>query len=55
VGLILDRSWQGALVDGKRAFDFTAYQNGFSLILAWGAIALILLLMTRETNCRQQA
>ncbi len=55
VGLILDRSWHGALVDGKRVFDFTAYQQGFSLILAWGVIALILLLLTDETHCRQRA
>lgn len=54
VGLILDRSWQGALVDGKRVFDFAAYQQGFSLILAWGVIALFLLLMTEETYCRQR-
>ena len=52
VGLILDRHWNGALVNSKRVFDFASYQQGFSLILAWAVIALILLLMTRETYCR---
>ncbi len=55
VGLLLDRSWQGALVDGKRVFDFAAYQQGFSLILAWGVVALVLLLLTEETYCRQRS
>jgi MFS family permease len=53
VGLILDRSWQGTMLDGKRVFDFAAYQQGFSLILIWGVISLLLLAFTRETHCRQ--
>ena len=53
VGIILDRHWQGALIDGKRVFDFASYQQGFSLMLLWGVVALGLLLMTKETNCRQ--
>ncbi|MEP7156486.1 MAG: MFS transporter [Betaproteobacteria bacterium] len=52
VGVILDQHWNGALVDGKRVFDFASYQLGFSLILAWAVLALVLLLMTRETYCR---
>ena len=53
VGIILDRHWQGAPIDGKRVFDFASYQQSFSLILLWGVVALGLLLMTKETNCRQ--
>ena len=53
VGIILDRTWSGASVQGKRVFDLASYQQGFSLMLIWGAIALILLLFTRETFCRQ--
>ena len=53
VGIILDRHWQGALIDGKRVFDFASYQQGFSLMLLWGVVALGLLLMTKETYCRQ--
>lgn len=53
VGFILDRHWHGALVDGKRVFDFASYQQGFSLMLVWGVIALVLLLFTKETYCKQ--
>lgn len=53
VGVILDSRWQGALIDGKRIFDFASYQRGFSLMLIWGIVALLLLAMTKETYCRQ--
>jgi sugar phosphate permease len=53
VGVILDRHWSGSAIDGKRVFDLASYQQGFSLMLIWGAIALVLLLFTRETACRQ--
>lgn len=55
VGLILDRHWNGAMVGGKRVFEFASYQQGFSLILVWGAVALVLLVFTKETYCRQNA
>lgn len=53
VGLILDLRWQGASVGGKRVFDLSSYQQGFSLILLWGLVSLVLLAFTRETFCRQ--
>jgi sugar phosphate permease len=53
VGIILDRTWSGAAVDGKRVFDLASYQQGFSLMLIWGVVAIALLLMTRETGCKQ--
>ena len=53
VGIILDRTWSGTIVEGKRVFDLASYQQGFSLMLIWGVIAVGLLLMTRETYCRQ--
>ena len=53
VGFVLDRRWDGRLVDGVRVYDFSAYQAGFALILAWGALSLVLFAFTRETNCRQ--
>jgi sugar phosphate permease len=55
VGLILDRSWSGTAIGGKRVFELAAYQQGFSMMLIWGVIALVLLLFTRETYCRQNA
>ena len=53
IGLILDRHWQGALVDGKRVFDLASYSQGFSMMLMWAALSLVLLFFTRETYCRQ--
>ncbi len=55
VGLILDRHWNGAMVGGKRVFEFASYQQGFSLILIWGVLALVLLIFTKETYCKQNA
>jgi MFS family permease len=53
VGVILDRYWQGAMLNGKRVFDLASYQQGFAMILVWGALSLVLLVFTRETFCRQ--
>ncbi|MBL8519323.1 MAG: MFS transporter [Betaproteobacteria bacterium] len=55
VGVMLDASWTGALQDGVRVFEWAAYQRAFSLVLAWGALSLLLLAFTRETGCRQQS
>ena len=54
VGAMLDWRWDGKLVEGKRVFDFASYQLAFSMVLVWGVIALVLLLFTRETYCRQR-
>ena len=54
VGVILDRHWNGAAIDGRRVFDLASYQQGFSMMLIWGVVALLLLLFTRETYCRQR-
>ena len=53
VGVILDRHWQGTMLEGRRVFDLASYQQGFSMILIWGVIALVLLCFTQETYCRQ--
>ena len=52
VGLVLDRHWSGALSQGVRVYDAQGYQSGFAAMLAWGAVALVLLALTKETNCR---
>jgi hypothetical protein len=53
VGWALDTCWTGTLVDGVRRYDAAAYRAGFSLMIAWLALSLLLLLFTRETRCRQ--
>ncbi|MGE0356462.1 MAG: MFS transporter [Burkholderiales bacterium] len=56
VGWVLDRHWTGALTaGGARLYDLAAYRSAFSLLFAWGALAFLLLLFTRETRCRQAA
>jgi predicted MFS family arabinose efflux permease len=53
IGWTLDRNWTGGVANGIRVYDFAAYQNGFALALAWGAVAIVMLAFTRETYCRQ--
>jgi MFS family permease len=55
VGWMLDLKWQGHMEAGVRIYGLPAYQAGFSMMLAWVALALILLFFTRETHCRQIA
>ncbi|MBE0616551.1 MAG: MFS transporter [Proteobacteria bacterium] len=54
VGWVLDSRWDGATQNGVRAYAWTAYRAGFALMLAWAVLALVLLLFTRETHCRQR-
>ncbi|GAB4352889.1 MAG: MFS transporter [Gammaproteobacteria bacterium] len=53
VGWMLDLRWQGELAEGARVYGIEAYRSGFSLMLAWAALSLLLILFTRETRCRQ--
>jgi MFS family permease len=55
MGWVLDRHWQGTLAEGVRLYSLSAYKAGFSLMIAWAAMALLLLFFTRETRCRQVA
>ncbi|AKH20097.1 MFS transporter [Sedimenticola thiotaurini] len=55
VGWLLDRNWSGTMSDSVRIYGLEAYRNGFSLMLGWLALALLLILFTRETHCRQMA
>ncbi len=53
VGWVLDRLWQGTLAAGAPIYEMGAYRAGFSLLFAWSLLALVCLLLTRETHCRQ--
>jgi sugar phosphate permease len=52
VGYVLDHRWLGQTVEGARLYDFAAYRWGFSLLLAWGAVSLVLIALARESYCR---
>jgi nitrate/nitrite transporter NarK len=53
IGWVLDRMWTGETLAGERVFDLDAYRAGFMLMLAWLGAAVVLVLFTRETHCRQ--
>lgn len=53
VGWMLDRKWQGTMVDGARAYSLEAYQTGFLMMVAWVVLGMIILALSRETHCRQ--
>jgi MFS family permease len=55
VGWVLDRRWDGAVRDGVRTYSLEAYQAGFSLMMGWIVLGLLLFCLTRETHCRQSA
>lgn len=55
IGWILDARWQGGVVDGLRVYGLEAYQSGFALMLAWLALGLAAVALTRETHCRTLA
>jgi len=52
VGWMLDLRWSGQLAEGIRIYGQEAYRAGFALMIAWTVLALVLLTLTRETNCR---
>lgn len=53
-GWVLDRNWQGTLIDGVRIYPPEAFQLGFVLIAVCIALSLLLSLASRETYCRQR-
>ena len=52
VGWMLDQHWQGEMAEGVRVYSLEAYRSGFGLMLAWLALAMLLILFTRETHCK---
>ena len=55
IGWVLDKNWSGKTVRGVHVYGLHAYQAGLMLIVAWSALALLLLIFTKETNCKQNA
>ncbi len=53
VGWLLDRNWAGATAAGVRIYDAAAYRAGFSLIFGALCTAMVLILLARESHCRQ--
>ncbi len=53
VGWMLDQRWDGQMAGGERLYSLDAYHASFSLMLGWLVLSLVLVLMTRETQCKQ--
>ncbi|MAN81063.1 MAG: MFS transporter [Rhodospirillaceae bacterium] len=49
VGWVLDRNWQGVMVEGARVYDGAAYQQGFDLLIACGLVAVVVGVLMPET------
>jgi MFS family permease len=54
VSLVLDARWEGKIEGSVRVYGEEAFQAGFSLMLVWLLLSLILLAFTQETFCRQR-
>jgi sugar phosphate permease len=52
MGVILDRKWEGILVDGARVFPQSAFQLGFMLVGAVVMTSLVGAFSLKETHCR---
>ena len=52
MGWILDRNWQGAMVEGARIYDAAAYQAAFGWLAISAVGAVVAVALTRETFCR---
>lgn len=53
IGWLLDRGWNGDLLDGARVYPATAYTDAFVSLLILNLAALVAGLLLRETYCRQ--
>ena len=54
VGWMLDRNWNGDMLNGAKVYSLEAYHAGFTLLILWTLLSFGLLFFTRETYCRQQ-
>jgi MFS family permease len=54
IGWVLERNWEGTVTEGLRWYPLSAYRTGFTLIVVFSLTTLVLVLLSRETHCRQQ-
>ena len=55
IGWLLDRGWDGAMAGPVRAYSFSAYAGGFTLMLVWMVAGLCAIGCARETHAKQSA
>ena len=52
MGWILDRNWQGAMVEGARIYGASAYHAAFLWLAVSAVGGVVFVALTRETHCR---
>ena len=52
IGWLLDLNWDGRVVEGARIYGASAYTTAFSVLIASNLLALVSILLLRETYCR---
>ena len=55
IGWLLDLGWDGTMAGPVRAYGFSAYAGGFTLMLVWLVAGLAAFACTRETHAKQAA
>jgi sugar phosphate permease len=54
-GWIMDRTWDGTLIEGVREYAWGDYRNALWLSFAFAVVACVAALRVRETHCRNIA
>lgn len=53
IGWLLDLGWDGRLVAGARVYESAVYSGAFTVLFASNLLALLCVLLLRETYCKQ--
>ncbi|MDD9874785.1 MAG: MFS transporter, partial [Gammaproteobacteria bacterium] len=53
IGWLLDLGWDGRMVGGARVYEGGVYTGAFSVLFASNLLALVCVLLLRETHCKQ--
>ena len=53
-GYLLDRGWQGDMIEGVRVYPLAAFQQGLLLCCALATVGFIGTLLTKETRWSQR-
>ena len=52
LGVILDRKWDGVIVDGARVYGSSAYSAAFIWLFICTALSVFMVMFTKESYCR---
>ena len=52
IGWLLDRRWDGTIIEGARLYRAGNYQSAFLVLIFAGVMALVCCLLLKETHCR---